>query len=223
MAPERAPARAQALVGGESATTPWEMARPPRQPRTANTYARDDGARWPPASHAGHHLMDRRRHAHPCGGGDRKACNIAADGRCVIATAARRSHPSISSSRVAPNRSPIMTPFDTSPSSSRTRAGRSSREGTRSRVRRPDRGSVAVHDLPDRPVAGVRPPGMTGMEQFDPGDLPKPTRWDFGGADLNPSGDRGDGQPVAASWPPGPAAAAGSSTTTSVCPGRRSA
>jgi hypothetical protein len=25
-------------------------------------------------------------------------------------------------------------------------------------------------------------PGMTGMEQFDPADLPKPTRWDFSGA-----------------------------------------
>jgi hypothetical protein len=25
-------------------------------------------------------------------------------------------------------------------------------------------------------------PGMLGMEQYDPDDLPKPTRWEFNGA-----------------------------------------
>jgi hypothetical protein len=48
-------------------------------------------------------------------------------------------------------------------------------------------------DGPNAPTAGPPPyavyrvlpttifglPGMFGMEQFDPGDLPLPTRWDF--------------------------------------------
>jgi hypothetical protein len=51
-------------------------------------------------------------------------------------------------------------------------------------------------DGPNAPTAGPPPysiyrmvpstafglPGMFGMEQFDPADLPKPTRWEFDGA-----------------------------------------
>ena len=42
-----------------------------------------------------------------------------------------------------------------------------------------DRRSAAVHDLPDRPDEVFGLPGMFGMDQFDPYDLPKATRWDF--------------------------------------------
>ena len=185
MTQERAPARTQSLLGDEAETTSWEVARArlanPEQSRTSwLATTRPDGrphlmpviAFW--IDGAMHIVAGKGRKRH------------ATSPRMVDAPsrpAARRSHRSTSSSRVAPSRSPIMTPFDRSPSSSRRRAGPSRPRGDKV-------------EGPNAPTAGPSPytifrivpsrvfglPGMTGMEQFDPGDLPKPTRWDFGGS-----------------------------------------
>ena len=113
------------------------------------------------------------------GEGTRKARNLAADDRCVIATTSTtlpsldlvvegRAEPLIDEAAV---RHVVDLLADTWPL------------------------EVKGHHLygPHGPTAGPPPytfyrivptrvfglPGMLGMDQFDPADLPKPTRWDF--------------------------------------------
>ena len=184
MTDERVPTRAQSMLGPEAETAPWEMARQrlanPEQPRTCwLATTRPDGRA---------HLMpviafwiDGAMHI-VAGEGTQKARNIAANDHCAIATGSTtlpsldiviegRAQPLIDHAAVA---------------------------GIVEFLNENDWPMEAKGDKvygPHGPTAGPPPytifrivptrvfglPGMTGMEQFDPGDLPKATRWDFDG------------------------------------------
>ena len=183
MTNERAPEREQSLSGDASAKTSWDLARDrlanPEHQRTCwLATTRPDGQP---------HLMpvigfwiDGAMHV-IAGEGTRKARNIAADGRCVIAT----------TSTTLPSLDLILE-------------GRAEALTDNGEVRRVadflgDRNWPLEAEGnkvfgPHAPTAGAPPytiyrilptrvfglPGMLGMDQFDPSDLPKPTRWDFG-------------------------------------------
>jgi len=182
MTNERAPDRASPLIRGETETTSWETVRTrlanPEQPRTCwLATTRPDGRP---------HLMpvigfwvDGAMHV-VAGEGTQKARNIASNDRCVIATGST-----------------------TLPSLDIVVEGRAEPIRDHAEVER-IAAFLGENDWPlevkeDKvygphgPTAGPPPytifrivpltvfglPGMTGMDQFDPGDLPKPTRWDF--------------------------------------------
>jgi hypothetical protein len=180
MAHERSPEHAQALVGSE--TMPWDVVRErlanPEQPRTywlATT--RPDGSP---------HLMpvigfwiDDAMHV-LAGEGTQKGRNLAADDRCVIAT----------SSTTLPSIDLIIE----------GRAAPITDEATVRHVVKVLGGNnwplePKGHEVygPHGPTAGPPPyviyrivptrvfglPGMLGMFEFEPAELPKPTRWDF--------------------------------------------
>ena len=185
MTHERAPARTQSLLGDEAETTSWEVARTrlanPEQSRTCwLATTRPDGRP---------HLMpviafwiDGAMHI-VAGEGTQKARNIAADGRCAIATGST-TLPSLDI--VIEGRAEPLTDHD---------AVRHVAEFLKDQGWPLEPRGDKVEG-PNAPTAGPSPytifrivpsrvfglPGMTGMEQFDPGDLPKPTRWDFGGS-----------------------------------------
>ena len=87
MTEERTPERTQSLIGDAGETTSWEMARirlaNPEQPRTCwlATTRPDSGPHLMPVIGF---WIDNAMHV-VAGEGTRKARNIAADGRCVIA------------------------------------------------------------------------------------------------------------------------------------------
>ena len=183
MTKERAPERERSLNGDASATTSWELARErlanPEHQRTCwIATTRPDGQP---------HLMpvigfwiDGAMHI-IAGEGTRKARNIAADSRCVIATTST-TLPSLD--LVVEGRAEALTDD-----------GEVRRVveflGDRNWPLEPEGNKVFG---PHAPTAGGPPytiyrivparvfglPGMLGMDQFDPSDLPKPTRWDFG-------------------------------------------
>jgi hypothetical protein len=182
MTHEATPERERSLVSGGASTTSWEMARErlanPELPRTYwLATARPDGRP---------HLMpvigfwiDGAMHV-VTGEGTRKGRNLEADGRCAIAT----------TSATLPSLDIVI-------------------EGVAEPVRDEDTVRQIAEFLnannwpleprddkvygPHAPTAGPPPytifriapsrifglPGMQGMEQFDPADLPRPTRWDF--------------------------------------------
>ena len=184
MTKERAPEREQSLVGDKSATTSWETARerlakPAPQQTSWLATVRPDG----------------RPHLMPviafwidgalyfvAGEGTRKAQNLADDERCVIATGSTKL-PSMDI--VAEGRAePLSDDADV-----RRIAERLNSNGWQLEAR-----GVEVFGQ-NAPTAGPPPyrifrmlpskafglPGMTGMDKFDQEDLPKPTRWVFGG------------------------------------------
>jgi hypothetical protein len=179
---ERAPMREQALVGDESATTSWDLARQrladPEEQRT-NWLAtvRPDGRP---------HLMpviafwiDGAFHF-VAGEGTRKGRNLTAESYCVIGTQST-TLPSLDI--IAEGRAMPITDDD----AVRRIAERFNSNGWPLEAR-----GNEVHG-PNAPTAGPPPyrifrmvpskafglPGTLGMDQFDPADLPKPTRWDF--------------------------------------------
>lgn len=182
MTQDRAPERTQSLLGGASVTSSWEMARArlanPEQSRTCwLATTRPDGRP---------HLMpviafwiDDAMHI-LAGKGTQKARNIAADDRCVIATGST-TLPSLDI--VIEGRAEPITDAE----HVRHVAGVFTEKGWPLEV---TEDGVAG---PNAPTAGPPPytfyrivpsrvfglPGMTGMEQFNPEELPKPTRWDF--------------------------------------------
>ena len=182
MTRERTPDHVQSLARDEAETTSWEMARGrlanPEQSRTCwLATTRPDGRP---------HLMpviafwiDGAMHI-VAGEGTQKARNIAADGRCVIATGST-TLPSLDV--VIEGRAEPLTGGDAV-----LHAVEAFKEKGWALEPRGDK-----VDGPNAPTAGPPPytifrivpsrvfglPGMTGMEQFDPADLPKPTRWDF--------------------------------------------
>ncbi|HEX6760748.1 MAG TPA: pyridoxamine 5'-phosphate oxidase family protein [Propionibacteriaceae bacterium] len=169
MTQERAPERERSLVGEESGTTSWEVARD----RLAN--AEEQRTSWLATTRP-----DGRPHLMPviafwidgvihvvAGEGTRKARNLAADGRCVIATSST-TLPSLDAvGHIAEVLSASGCPLEA-------------------------RGDKVFG--PNAPTAGPSPytifrivpskvfglPGMYGMDRFDQADLPRPTRWDFG-------------------------------------------
>ena len=184
MTAQIAPVDEQSLLDGQTKTTPWAAARE----RLAD-----------PAPGATSWLAtvrpDGRPHLMPliafwiddafyfvAGEGTRKARNLAGDHRCVIAT----------SSTTLPSLDLVVE----------GRAEPLADEGAVRRVAE----ALSGHDWPlevrgnqvygpHAPTAGPPPysifrmipskafglPGMIGMDQFDPAELPKPTRWEFGG------------------------------------------
>jgi nitroimidazol reductase NimA-like FMN-containing flavoprotein (pyridoxamine 5'-phosphate oxidase superfamily) len=183
MTQERAPDRTRPL-NGEHGTTPWEMAHArlanPESPRTSwlATTGRDGRPHLMPVNAF---WIDGALHM-VVGEGTRKARNLAQDGRCVIGTSST-TLPSID--LVVEGRAEPLTDEDTV-------------ERVAEILRQhgwPLEVKGAKVNGPNAPTAGPPPyqivrvvptkvyglPGMYGMEQFDPGDLPKPTRWDFAG------------------------------------------
>lgn len=184
MSPERTPEREQSLVGGESETTSWDVARerlanPEHQRTSWLATTRPDGRP---------HLMpviatwiDGAIHI-VAGEGTRKARNLAADGRCVIATTST-TLPSLDI--VLEGRAEPLTDDDD--------VRHIAESLTKSGWPLEPKGDKV--DGPNAPTAGPPPytiyrfvpskafglPGMYGMDQFEQSALPKPTRWEFDG------------------------------------------
>ena len=182
MTQQRAPELERSLVGEESGTTSWEVARDrlanPEEQRTSwLATTRPDGRP---------HLMpviafwiDGAIHI-VAGEGTRKARNLAADGRCVIATSST-TLPSLDI--VVEGRADPLTEED----GVRHIAEVLSVSGW------PLEPKGDKVNGPNAPTAGPPPytifrivpskvfglPGMVGMDGVDPSELPKPTRWDF--------------------------------------------
>jgi nitroimidazol reductase NimA-like FMN-containing flavoprotein (pyridoxamine 5'-phosphate oxidase superfamily) len=185
MTTERAPVHEEPMLDDQPATTPWALARErlanPEPSRTSwLATVRPDGrphlmpiiAFW--IDDAFHFVV---------GEGTRKGRNLAADGRCVVAIGST-----------------------TLPSMDVVVEGRAEPLKDEAAVRRiadvfkgnnwPLEARGNQVDGPNAPTAGPPPysiyrmvpskafglPGMLGMEQVNPADLPKPTRWEFDGA-----------------------------------------
>ena len=184
MAKEQAPDREESLLGGETKTTPWTDVRE----RIAN---RETGqANWLATVRP-----DGRPHLMPliavwidgafhflAGEETRKARNLAADGRCVIAMSSFEL-PSLDI--VVEGHAEPLADAD----AVRDAAEVFKKNGWPLEVR-----GIDVYG-PNAPTAGPPPfriyrmtpsvafglPGQFGMEQFKPEELPKATRWEFGG------------------------------------------
>ena len=182
MTTERAPQHEQSMVDGQTETTAWAFARE----RLANP--EPERTSW---------LATVRPDGHPhlmpiicfwfdgafyfvVGEGTRKGRNLAADDRCVVATAST-TLPSLDV--VAEGRAEPLA----DEAAVRHIADMLSANGWQLEAR-----GAEVYG-PHAPTAGPPPysifrlvptkvfglPGMFGMDQFDQADLPKPTRWDF--------------------------------------------
>lgn len=183
MTQERTPAREESLVGDQSATTSWEMARerlanPEHQRTSWLATTRPDGrphlmpviATW--IDGAIHLVVGERT---------RKGRNLVADDRCVIAMSST-TLPSLDI--VLEGRAEPVTDDD----AIRHIAEVFTKSGW------PLEAKGNKVDGPNAPTAGPPPytifrlvpskafglPGMYGMDQFEQSDLPRPTRWDFG-------------------------------------------
>ena len=180
---ERTPVAEQPLVDDGAGSTSWEVARErlenPEKPRTYwLATVRPDG----------------RPHVMPLigawiggafyfisGDASRKARNLVGDSRCVIT----------SSTTTLPSLDIIIEGDAAAVTDGATL--RSVTDAFRSKMEWPlELRGTKVHG-PNAPTAGAPPytvfrltpstvfglPGMTGMEQFDPSELPRPTRWRF--------------------------------------------
>jgi len=154
---------------------------PSREPRgSANLLARDDAPGRSATPHASDRLLDRRRAAHRRGEGSRKARNLAADGRCVIGTSSTRL-PSVD--LVVEGRAHPLTDLDAVRRTTEFLGERNwPLEAQGNRVYGPNAPSAGppqytIFRIVTSKVFGL--PGMYGMDQFDPDELPKSTRWDF--------------------------------------------
>ena len=183
MTQDHAPEREEALAGDGTATTPWAVVLDrlthPESPQTSwLATMRPDGrphlvpvlAFW---IDGGFHVL--------AGAGSRKARNIAADGRCVVAMTST-TLPSIDI--VAEGEAAVLD----DPDEVRRIAAHLAANNWPLEVRGTDLYG------PHAPTAGPPPyriyrivpskvfglPGMQGMERFAPDELPKPTRFVFG-------------------------------------------
>lgn len=182
MAHERAPERERSLVGDESETTSWDVARgrlanPEHQRTSWLATTRPDGrphlvpviAFW----------IDGALHI-VAGKGTRKARNLSADGRCVIATSST-TLPSLDI--VVEGRADPVTEDDAvghiaellSASGWPLEAKGDKVYGQNAPTAGPP--PYTIFRIVPLRVFGL--PGMYGMDQIDPADLPRPTRWDF--------------------------------------------
>jgi hypothetical protein len=184
MPQERTPVREQELLGGEQETTPWTDARE----RLANP---EPGR----SSWLATVRPDGRPHLMPliavwidgalhflAGEGTRKARNLAAESRCVIGTSSLKL-PSLD----------IVVEGHAKPLGDLDDVRRAAETFRKNGWPLEARG-VELYG-PNAPTAGPPPyrifrvspskvfglPGQYGMDQFDPADLPRPTRWEFGG------------------------------------------
>ena len=182
MTETQAPKHEQSMAGDGSSTTSWDMARErlanPESQRTSwLATTRPDGRP---------HLMpviatwiDDAIHL-VVGEGTRKGRNLAADGRCVVAT----------SSTTLPSLD-IVLEGHVEPVRDDDAVRHLAEVFTKSGWPLDANGDKV--DGPNAPTAGPPPytifrivpstvfglPGMQGMDQFDPSELPRPTRWEF--------------------------------------------
>ena len=182
----RAPEREQPLAADRSGTTTGrsqarERLANPEIPR--NLLAGDDQSGRHAPSDARDRVLVQLRHAHRRGGGNQKARNLAANGRFVLATG----------STALPSLDIIIEGAGRGADEQRGRAtGHRLLEHEQLAALRPREGEIVWG--PSAPTAGPPPytifrivptkafglPGMLGMDKFDPDELPKATRWDFG-------------------------------------------
>ena len=182
MTSERPPVREEPMIADQPATTPWALARErlvsPEPGRTSwLATVQPDGrphlmpiiAFW--IDDAFHFVV---------GEGTRKGRNLAADGRCVIATGST-TLPSLD----------VVVEGHAEPLDDEVAVGRIAEILMGNNWPLEARGDQVYG--PNAPTAGPPPysiyrmvpskafglPGMFGMEQYDPADLPKPTRWEF--------------------------------------------
>jgi hypothetical protein len=185
MTTERAPLDEEPMVDDQPDTTPWALARErlanpaPGQTSWLAT-VRPDGrphlmpiiAFW--IDDAFHFVVSE---------GTRKGRNLAADGRCVLATG----------NTTLPSLDLIVEghakPLDDEAAVKRIAEMLSGKnwplEARDDQVYGPNAPTAgpppySIYRMVPSKVFGL--PGMLGMEQSDPGDLPKPTRWKFDGA-----------------------------------------
>jgi hypothetical protein len=183
MTQELAPERERSLLGEESGTTSWEVARdrlanPEKQRTSWLATTRPDGR--PHVMPVIAFWIDGAIHI-VTGESTRKARNLAADGRCVIATSST-TLPSID----------IVVEGRADPLIEGDAVGHIAEVLSASGWPVEAKGDKVYG--PNAPTAGPPPytifrivpskvfglPGMYGMDQFDQADLPRPTRWDFG-------------------------------------------
>ena len=184
MTTERAPVQEEPMVDDQPGTTPWALARErlanPEPGRTSwLATVQPDGRP---------HLMpiiafwiDGAFHF-VVGEGTRKGRNLAADGRCVVATGST-TLPSLD----------VVVEGHAEPLDDGAAVRRIAEIFKGKNWPLEARGDQVYG--PNAPTAGPPPysiyrmvpskafglPGMFGMEQSDPDDLPKPTRWEFDG------------------------------------------
>jgi nitroimidazol reductase NimA-like FMN-containing flavoprotein (pyridoxamine 5'-phosphate oxidase superfamily) len=183
MSQERAPEREQSLVGNGAESTSWEVARerlanPEHQRTSWLATTRPDGRP---------HLMpviaswiDGAIHL-VVGEGTRKARNLAANDRCVIATSST-TLPSLDI--VLEGRADPLTDHDEVRHIAEvlTASGwpLEAKEDKVYGPNAPTAGPAPYTIFRLVPSKGFGLPGMHGMDESDPADLPRPTRWDFG-------------------------------------------
>ena len=182
MAQERAPNHEESLGGDEARTTSWEVVRErlanPESPRTSwLATTRPDGR--PHLAPINAFWIDGALHV-VAGEGTRKARDLVASGQCVIGMSSTKL-PSID----------IVVEGRAEPLTDAAAVERVAEILITSGWPLEVKGDKVYG--PNAPTAGPPPytifrivpskvlglPGMFGMEQFKPEDLPKPTRWDF--------------------------------------------
>ncbi len=173
------------MLDNEHGTTPWTLARErlanpaPGQTSWLATVRPDGSPHLMPIiafwiDDAFHFVVSE---------GTRKGRNLAADGRCVVATG-NTTLPSLD----------LIVEGHAKPLDDEAAVKRVAEMLNGNNWPLEARGDQVYG--PNAPTAGPPPysiyrmvpskafglPGMSGMEQYDPGDLPKPTRWKFDGA-----------------------------------------
>ena len=184
MTTERAPVREEPLIDDQPATTPWALARErlanpaPGQTSWLATVRPDGSPHLMPIiafwiDDAFHFVVSE---------GTRKGRNLAADGRCVVATG-NTTLPSLD----------LIVEGHAKPLDDEAAVKRVAEMLNGNNWPLEARGDQVYG--PNAPTAGPPPysiyrmvpskvfglPGMLGMEKYDQGDLPKPTRWEFDG------------------------------------------
>lgn len=185
MTTERVPAAEAPMLDDQPATTPWALA----NERLANP----EPGRTSWLATVG---PDGRPHLMPIiafwiegafhfvvGEGTRKGRNLAADGRCVVATGSM-TLPSMDII-VEGHATPIEDDAAVSRIAEMLRGNNWPLEARGDKVYGPNAPTAgpppySIYRMVPSKAFGL--PGMFGMEQYDPGDLPKPTRWEFDGA-----------------------------------------
>ncbi|HYI23170.1 MAG TPA: pyridoxamine 5'-phosphate oxidase family protein [Candidatus Limnocylindrales bacterium] len=182
MADERTPERETSLLNDQSKTTSWEMARErlanPEQPRTCWLATTSPDGRP--------HLMpviafwiDDAMHM-VVGEGSRKARNLAANSQCVLATSST-TLPSLDIV-IEGTAEPLTDEGAVRDIAAFLNSNNWPLEAKGDKVWGPNAPTAgpppyAIFRLVPAKVFGL--PGMLGMDQFKPEELPKPTRWDF--------------------------------------------
>jgi hypothetical protein len=182
MTQERTPERERSMLGDDSKTTSWDMVQErlanPESPRTSWMATTQPDGR-PHLAPLNAFWIDDALHI-VAGEETHKARDLTANGRCVIGMSSTRL-PSID----------IVVEGDAEPLTDEGAVRRVAEVLIKNGWPLEVKGDKVYG--PNAPTAGPPPytifritpskvislPGMFGMEQFDPSELPKPTRWDF--------------------------------------------